>query len=392
MSHVDDRIGRRAFIKLTAAAGGGMLVGVRFLRQLEAAATSSATSALDEYSLNAWLRIDTSGQITISAFKSEMGQGVWTSLPIIVAEELDADWTRVKIERAPTTNAYETETGGSSSVPDSWLPLRTAGAAARAVLIAAAARQWNVQASECTTEPGVVVHAPSARRADYGALAGTAATLPAPDASTLRLKDASQFRLIGSDLARRDLPAKVTGEAIFGIDVKVQGMLIASVARCPTFGGKVARVDDRRARAVPGVRDVIVLDPVPRYHPGRVAVLADDTWSAMQGRRALAIEWDFGPDAAYSTDQMWIDARAAVHDDSRALLVAKAGADVLPALRGPTVVEATYKLPFLAHACMEPMNCTAHVATTAPTSGCRVSFRAALAMRSRGSPGFPRRR
>jgi isoquinoline 1-oxidoreductase beta subunit len=358
MTRVESSIDRRAFIKLTAAAGGGMLVGVGFVRHLEAAATSSA---VDEHSLNAWVRIDTSGQITVSTFKSEMGQGVWTSLPIIIAEELDADWRRIKIEQAPTTNAYDTETGGSSSVPGSWVPLRTAGAAARGVLIAAAARQWNVEASECTTEPGVVVHAPSARRADYGSLAGVAATLSAPDAAMIRLKDASQFRLIGSDLARRDLPAKVTGEATFGIDVKVQGMLIACVARCPTFGGKVARLDDRKARAVPGVRDVIVLDPVPRYHPGRVAVLADDTWSAMQGRRALAIEWDFGPDAGYSTDQMWIDARAAVQDDSRALLVAKAGEDVLPALHGAKVVEATYELPFVAHACMEPMNCTAHV-------------------------------
>jgi len=328
-------------------------------RALHAAARLTREAA--EFSPSAWIRVDGNGDVTILSHKSEMGQGVWTALPMIVAEEMDADWRRVRIERAPTRPNFDTATGGSSSVSDSWDPLRRAGAVARALFISAAARQWQVPESDCRTESGAVIHTLSSRRADYGALAAVAATLPVPDAATVRLKDPAAFRLVGRDTPKRDTPLKVTGEATFGIDVKVPGMLVASVARCPTYGGRVARVNDAKARALPGVRNVFVLDPVPRYHPGRVAVIADDTWSAMQGRRALEIEWDLGPDAGYSTDAMWSDARSAVNADDRAIFVMKSGARVPLPMTGPGVIEATYEVPFLAHACMEPMNCTAHV-------------------------------
>jgi isoquinoline 1-oxidoreductase beta subunit len=310
-----------------------------------------------------WIRLDETGDVTVLVHKSEMGQGVWTALPMIVAEEMDADWRRVRAERAPTRPEFDTATGGSSSVRESWDALRKAGAAARAMLVAAAAKRWNVAASECTTTAGEVIHTSTRRRLGYGSLAREAASVPVPDEKSLTLKDPRTFRIVGRDTRRLDTPAKVTGKAVFGIDVKVPGMLVAVVARCPSYSGKVARVDDRKARAVPGVREVIVLDPVPRNLPGRVAVLADDTWSAMQGKRELQVEWDLGEETAFSTDAMWDDARRRVNDDADAKVNRQsAAADTAggnPA--GARVVEATYELPFVAHACMEPMNCTASV-------------------------------
>jgi isoquinoline 1-oxidoreductase subunit beta len=363
-SQDDGRLSRRAFLVTTTVAGTGFLLGVRIPeRHRQGAGDHEMAESLgaEPFAPNAWVRLDETGDVTIHVHKSEMGQGVWTALPMIVAEEMDADWRRVRAARAPTRPEYETATGGSSSVRGSWDALRRAGAATRAMLISAAAKRWSVPEAECSTNAGEVVHGKSGRRIGYGALAREAASLTPPDAQSLVLKDPRTFRILGKDTKRLDTPDKVTGKARFGIDVKQPGMLVAIVARCPTFGGKVARVDDRKALAVPGVRHVITLDPIPGNHPGRVAVLADDTWSAMQGRRALEIEWDFGAQAGFSSDAMWEDARRRVNDDDAATVNRQWADTATSRANAVRTVEGTYELPFVAHACMEPMNCTASV-------------------------------
>jgi len=364
MSNSQDisELSRRTFVVSTAVAGAGLLLGVHIPDRRHPFADDTGHSPTAEpFAPNAWIRLDESGDVTILVHKSEMGQGVWTALPMIVAEEMDADWRRVRAERAPTRPEFDTATGGSSSVSDSWTSLRQAGAAARAMLVAAAAKRWGVAESECTTGAGEVIHTPTRRRLRYGALARDAAALTPPDEKSLTLKDPRTFRLVGRDTPRLDTPAKVTGTATFGIDVKVPGMLVAVVARCPAFAGKVARVDDSKALAVPGVRHVVTLDPVPRYLPGRVAVLADNTWAAMLGRRALDVQWDLGDQAGFSTDAMWQEARRLVDGSTDVKINRAQGDTAVTRDGGVRIVEATYELPFLAHACMEPMNCTASV-------------------------------
>src|SRR5690242_13271658 len=245
MSDTDSSVlTRRAFVVTSTIAGTGFLLGVRIPeRRRNDTAESLGSAPTAAFAPNAWIRLDETGDVTILSHKSEMGQGVWTALPMIVAEELDADWDRVRIERAPTIADFDSATGGSSSVSDSWDTLRKAGAVARAMLVAAAAQQWRVPADSCTTERGVVVHAASGRRAPYGSLASTAAKLPVPNASTVSLKDPHTFRIVGTEMSRRDLTAKVTGTAQFGIDVTLPNMLVACIARCPSFRGKVSRVD-----------------------------------------------------------------------------------------------------------------------------------------------------
>jgi len=355
------RLSRRQFVRLSVEASGSLLIALTAAPL--AAAHSHATGEDAQRSVlapNGWVRVHPSGEITLLWSKSEMGQGVSTALPMIVAEELDVDWKRVRTERAATTDAFDTETGGSSSVRESWHELRTAGAVARAVFLAAAARRWNVAESGCATENGEVVHMASGRRLAYGNLIDQAATIPVPDPAKVALKDPRTFRLVGSHVPRSDCPEKVSGHAGFGIDVRLPGMLIASVARCPTFNGRVARVEDSRARAVRGVRDVVQLGAVPSLLPGRVAVLADSMWAATQGRLALGIEWDHGGSPLFATEQMWRAARASIDADDRARVVVRQGEgwSVPPGMR---LVERVYTVPFAAHACMEPMNCTAHV-------------------------------
>jgi len=356
-------LSRRQFLQLSLEASGSLLVSLAFPSSAAAlAADVKETRALGERSFvpNQWIRMHPNGEVTVLWEKSEMGQGVCTALPMILAEELDIDWRCVRIEHAPVTESFSTETGGSSSVREQWEPLRHAGAAARAVMIAAAATHWAVPSSECATEAGEVVHRPSARRACYGSLLAQAAVVHMPDWSTVKLKDPRAFRLVGQPIVRLDLKDKVCGRACFGLDVQLPGMLIASVLRCPSYAGRAARVEDARALAVPGVRGVVTLDPVPTMLPGRVAVLADTTWAALQGRRALRVTWDRGAAAGFETASMWRMARAIVDADERARLVARRGKPwELPA--GTQLVEAVYEVPLAAHACMEPMNCTAHV-------------------------------
>ncbi len=377
-------LSRRTFVKLMGGAGAGLLLGFR----LEPARAAESAGATGDWSPNAFLRIAETGEVTILTPKSEMGQGVFTALPLIVAEELDADWERVRIEQSPSRAPYATATGGSDSVRSTWQPLRQAGAAARALLVAAAAAEWGVPASECTTEPGVVVHAASGRRQSYGSLATKAAALPLPDPATLPLKSPESFRLLGKPTLRRDLAAKGDGSAVFGLDVKVPGMLYASVARCPVYDGRVARVDDSQARAVRGVRQVVTLEPDREAGlPGRVAVIAESTWAAMKGRRALVVEWDEGAQADFSSAALMAAARKAL--DGPAEVMTTAGDAAAARGRAARVIEATYEEPFLAHATMEPMNCTARVTGTSAEVWVPSQFGGAMQSRVAKLLGLP---
>ena len=357
----NDAFTRRSFVKIVGGAGAGLVLGVRFDRSH--GSTLSATIEQADWAPNAWLRISDAGVVTIIAPKAEMGQGVFTALPMIVAEELDADWNSVQIEQSPARAPYDTTTGGSDSVRSSWMPLRQAGAAARAMLISAAATEWSVAPGECRTESGIVLHSATNQRATYGSLASKAARLPVPDAATLRLKTPDEFRIVGTPVIRRDARPKTDGSAKFGIDVRVPDMLVASVARCPVHGGTLRHVDDSKARAVSGVRQIVQLEPLRSAGlPARVAVVADSTWAAMKGRRALVVDWDAGESAHVSSPAMLASARAAM--TTPGAVTQKAGDIDSGKANAATVIEQTYEVPLLAHLTMEPMNCTARVSDT----------------------------
>ena len=337
---------RRTFLQLTSGFGAGLALA----RALPARGARAAA-----FAPNAWVRIAPDESVTVIVSKSEMGQGVATGLPTILADELDASMDHVRFEFAPADPAYvdpvfgDMVTGGSTSVPDSWLPLRHAGATARAMLIAAAAREWNVPASECTTRPGVVWHAASRRSATYGSLAAAAAALPLP--ANVPLKSPANFSLIGKAHRRLDTPRKVNGSAEYGIDVRIAGMKYAAIARSPVFGGSVARFDARKAKAVRGVTAVLAV-------PSGVAVIATNTHAAFAGKDALEIEWHSGPVAAVSTASMFAAAERLAKTRSGERVALSRGE---PDSVSGRVLEATYRGPFLAHATMEPMNATADV-------------------------------
>ena len=331
----------------------------------------SLPTALDDatFSPNAWIRIATDGAVTLTVDKSEMGQGSQTGLAMILAEELEADWSTVRLGPVPENPAgwsRRMSTGGSTAIRTSWEPLRKAGAAAREMLIDAAATTWKVDRASCRAERGAVVHAPSKRRLTYGKLVAKAAQLPVPKDPPL--KDPKDFRLLGTRVPRLDTPAKVDGSAVFGIDVKAPGMLVASIERCPVFGGTLKSYDATKAKAVPGVRAVVALEPSPwtgttgAWAAGcaaGVAVVADTYWQAMTGRKALQVEWDEG--AAASLDSDGIRAEFLKRAEQPGVEARKDG-DAAAALAGAAKrVEAVYEVPFLHHATMEPMSCTAHV-------------------------------
>ena len=336
---------RSQFIRTGVALGAGLSLGLRL----------PAGAQNDVFAPNAWVRIAPDETVTILLSKSEMGQGVIQGLPTILADELDADPQRIHTQFAPPNAAYvdpelgEQATGGSTSINSTWLPLRHAGAAARAMLVAAAAKQWGVDAATCTTRESVVYHADSNRSATYGSLALAASALPVP--ANAPLKPANRFTLIGRPRPRPDIPSKVNGSAQYGIDVRLPGMVYAAIARSPVFGGRVKRVDAGKARAVAGVLDVV------RISNG-VAVIAKNTWAAFQGQNALVIVWDEGPNAKTTSAQLFAEAA----DLARTRKGEHVGlARGNPAAARGTVVEATYRGPFLAHATMEPMNTTAYV-------------------------------
>jgi isoquinoline 1-oxidoreductase subunit beta len=318
-----------------------------------------ANSTPVTFAPNAFIRIDEQGVVTLIIPQVEMGQGVYTSLSMIVAEELDADWSRVRVEHAPANEKLYFNpmlsvqaTGNSNSIRAFWKPLRQAGATTRACLVEAAARSWNIPAAECRTEDGKVIHDRTGRALDYGELGGRA-VLVTPQ-TDVPLKDAAAFRLIGRSLKRLDTPDKTNGRAKYGIDALPPGVKFATLSKSPVLGGKVARVDERRARAISGVRQVVVLDDV-------VAVVGDHMWAAKQGLAALDIAWNDGPNGAVSTDVIWSRLRSASKRDGA---IAKEVGDVDDVFGQGAVITAEYEMPMLAHATMEPLNCTVHVTPT----------------------------
>jgi isoquinoline 1-oxidoreductase beta subunit len=346
-------VSRRDFVKASAFAGTGLLIGFSF--SATGCEPTTVTPAGPAVPLDAWIRIGTDESVTLVVDRSEMGQGVATALPMLLAEELEADWTKIAIQFAPAAEVYYNPdfgaqgTGGSSSVRVAFTPLRQAGAAAREVLIAAAAGQWNVPATDCRAERGVVIHTPTKRRLTYGRLAAAAAKLPLP--KDVPLKDPKDWKIIGTPVKRLDTPAKVDGSAGFGIDVRLPGMLVAVVARPPVFGGTVKSFDAAKAKAVPGVRDVVQIS-------NGVAVVADGYWPAHQGRAALEVTFDDGPNAHVSTESIWkLYAERSQQPGHTALTKGHPE----QAQSAAQTVEAVYELPLLAHATMEPMNCTADV-------------------------------
>ncbi|HWN66470.1 MAG TPA: molybdopterin cofactor-binding domain-containing protein, partial [Haliangium sp.] len=341
-------LSRRNFLIGSAAAGGGLAVGFWLWRRRRLRSSDPRPDA--------YIRIGSDDRIALIVDESEMGQGVTTALPMILAEELDADWSKVSYEQAPLDPARfgDQWTASSTSVRRGYEPLRRAGAAAREMLVAAAAQQWGVPASECTTRESVVHHQASGRSARYGEVAEAAAKLPVPDQP--RLKDRSQFQIIGTSRPRLDLPAKVDGSAVFGIDVKVPDMLVAQVEHAPVFGASVASVDAKAAEAVAGVRRVAVI-------PTGVAVIADHFYAAQQGRKALAVTWNEGAGRELSSEGIESMLTGAVTaGEAPGGEALRDDGDAGDAIAGAaTRVEATYVAPYLAHAPMEPLNCTAHV-------------------------------
>ncbi len=367
---------RREFLKAGAAGSAGLLIAFycpEFVGGAAGAANAAgADSAIEP---NAFITIEPSGEVRLVITRSEMGQGVQTSLAMILAEEVDADWARVRVVQGDCDAKYgDMTTGGSMSIRSTWDPLRKAGASARDMLLTAAAQTWNVPTSECSTNgESVVLHAKTGRRLDYGALAAKAAALPVP--KDVPLKDPKDYRIVGTKRARVDGRPIVIGEAHYGIDTKVPGMLYAAVARPLVFGGKVKKFDATRALAVPGVKKVFQVDAVEmpplfgeerkpgsghqHYLWGGVAVVADSTWQAIAGRKALTVEWDNGPGAEESTEKQRAELVELLKTPGKELK--KIGDPDTAIGSAARKVEAEYETPFLAHMTMEPVNCTAAV-------------------------------
>jgi isoquinoline 1-oxidoreductase beta subunit len=340
---------RRQFIKVSTTAGAGFALA--FVMPGGTPVYADSTNA-SHWEPNAWLMISADSEITIMLSKAEMGQGVMTALPMILAEELAVDWQQVRVKQAPVDPAYGNQlTGGSASVRQGWKPLRQAGATAREMLVLAAASTWHVPVSECRAEKGAVIHRSSNRRAKYGELIDVAARMPIPN--TVALKDEKDFKFIGHPIPRLDIPSKVNGQAVFGIDVQLPDLLTATLTHCPVFGGKWRNLDSAKALRIPGVRQVVVVGN------DAVAVVAEDFWTAKKGRDALEIEWDFGPHRNLSSEELRAQFAA---DVDKAAEVARNEGDVSQALvQASKTVQADYETPYEAHATLEPMNCTAYV-------------------------------
>jgi isoquinoline 1-oxidoreductase beta subunit len=348
--------GRRNFLKAGAATAGALVIGFvvpganRFARAADPAASAAA------FVPNAFLRIGADDRITVLLAHSEMGQGIWTALPMLIAEELDADWSRIAVEHAPADQAYAhpvfgmMATGGSTSTAVEFERYRQAGAAARAMLQQAAAQRFGVKVAEVSIENGIARS--GTQQARFGELVEAAAKLPVPDPKTLRLKDPATWTRIGQPTPRLDTPEKITGRAQFGIDVQFEGLLTALVARAPSFGGRVKSFDDGAAKAVPGVRHVVQV-------PSGVAVVADHFWAAKLGRDALKLEWETGADAPTDSAAMLGEYRRLAA--TAGPIAAQAGDVDAAFARATKTLEAEYLVPFLAHAPMEPLNCTVKI-------------------------------
>jgi CO/xanthine dehydrogenase Mo-binding subunit len=345
---------RDLFLRTSAAFGAGLALAACARPATVPDAHPSPEPSVT-FAPNAWVHVRTDGTVAVIINKSEMGQGVYTGLPMLVAEELDVPFDRIRVQFAPAEDRYadpvfkDMTTGGSTSMADMYPILRGAGAAARAMLIAAAAKQWKVDPAKLTTKDGTVIDASSKRSASYAELAVAASTQTPP--KTVKLKDASQFRLIGTSPKRLDIDDKVRGKTVYGIDVVVPGMVYANVLKAPTFGGTVATLDDGAARKVAGVFDVVKIS-------SGVAVVASNTWAAMTGRDALVVTWkNDGPAAHVNTPAMFVAAEKTARGSGAAIAGVRGDVDRAPG----KALEAVYRGPFLAHAAMEPMNATADV-------------------------------
>jgi len=331
---------RRGFLQVGASVSAGLMIGFR----LPAETT--------DYRLNAWVHIGTDDSVTFMIHKAEMGQGTLTSISQLLAEELEVEWAKFRTEFPPVDPAFGPMQGvvGSQSIRTSWGPVRQAGATARDMLVTAAAQQWGVDKSQCRAEKGVVINTANSARLTYGQLATAASALPVPKG--VALKDPKLFEIVGKSPKRLDTPDKVTGRTKFGIDARVPGMVYAAVARSPVFGGKVAGFDDKKAKAIAGVRQTVQIS-------NGVAVIADNSWSAIQGARALEVKWDEGANAGLNSDG--IRKLFSEKTQQPGAVASKTGDGAAGLAGGAKKIEAAYEAPFLAHATMEPLNCTASV-------------------------------
>src|SRR5882757_567935 len=351
----EDVLTRRTFLEASLGFSGALLVGFH----VPSADGAAAGGEKAVFAPNAFIRIDAKGRITLIMPQVEMGQGIYTAVAMILAEELDAAFEQVVVEAAPPNDKLYGNptfglqvTGNSNSVRAFWLPLRKAAAGARAMLVQAAAQIWKVEPAGIRTDSSTAFHDTSGRRLGYAALIDRANGLTAPQNPTL--KDPKDFKLIGKPLKRLDTPDKVNGKVVYSIDVMPPGVKFATIAACPVFGGKVGTVDDTKAKSLPGVRQVVVLDDL-------VAVVGDHMWAAKQGLAALDITWSEGSNAAISSADVWKQIRAASEQEGA---VAKTQGDAAKALSQGELYEAVYEMPFLAHATLEPLNCTVHVTPT----------------------------
>src|SRR5713101_6985230 len=345
------QLGRRDFLKTSAAVSGGLWISA-WVPELANAAAKTAAAAGKVFAPNAFVRIAADESVTVIANHSEMGQGIYTSLPMLLNEELEADWSKITVEPAPVDAAYNHTvfglqmTGGSTTTPSEWERFRRMGAMARVMLVEAAGQKWGVAAASCRVEKGVVIHAESGKKATYGSFADAASQLKPP--ANVPLKDPKQFTLIGKPVRRLDTPSKVNGTAQFGLDVRLPGMVYAVVARPPVFGGKVVSVDAAETLRIPGVRAV-------EQVPSGVTVVAEKFWAAKVGRDKLKITWDDGENAALSTTKMREEFSKL--SATPGAIARKAG-DPASALAGAAkTITAEYDVPYLAHAMMEPLNC-----------------------------------
>ncbi len=346
-------LSRRRFLQAGAAAGGGLMLSLSL-----PFANGAAEAAGAGFAPNAFIRIGGDGLVFLTMPYVEMGQGDYTAIPMLIAEELEVDLKQVRLEHAPPNAklygnpllAGVQATGGSTAISAAWQPMREAGAVARTMLVSAAAKRWNVDPASCRAQSAEVLHPPTGRSIKYGELAADAARIPVPE--SVVLKRPEEFKLIGTSAKRLDTPAKVNGSAVFGIDARPPGVKIATLAQSPVFGGRVKSLDDAAAKAVNGVRQIVRLDDA-------VAVVADHMGAAKKGLAALVIEWDDGPHAKLNTDEIARELEKATLNSGP---VAQNIGDVEKAMASAAVkVEAVYEVPFLAHAAMEPMNCTVHV-------------------------------
>ena len=336
-------LNRREFIRLAATTAGGLVLAIYLdacKPSPDPTPTAQVTEEADtfEWSPNLYIKVDQHGLLTVTAFRSEMGQGIRTALAMLAAEELDIAWENVRIEQAPADSRYGSQqTGGSTSIATYYGIVRAAGAAARQMLVNAAAQAWGADPNGCTTQPGAVVHPDGAQKLPYGELVETAARLEL--ARNAKTKDEDRFRLVGTGIHHWDAPRIVTGKAVYGLDVRLPGMLFAAVARCPVFGGKFSAYEDAPALAIPGVKHVVPLED-------RIAVVADNSWAAIRGRDALAVTWDEGRHAGLSSSDLRDRAHQSLPQGNP---------------NNKNTLEARYESPYEAHATMEPMNCTAYV-------------------------------